>query len=59
MGDRGFNAGGYAYMTPVKCPRCGKAYLVGHLRLREGRVHCMNREKCAARKAKREGGMKR
>jgi hypothetical protein len=29
MGNRGFNAGGWAYMRRVWCPLCGWSFLVG------------------------------
>jgi len=30
MGDRGYNAGGWAYMRRVWCPKCGFSFLTGN-----------------------------
>jgi ribosomal protein S27AE len=51
VGDRGFNAGGWAYMKRVKCPRCGWSFLIGN---RNPRKTCANKAKCDARRAKKK-----
>ena len=60
MGSRGYNAGGYAYMTQVWCPNCGRSYRVGHQRLREATgpktkplLACQHKTTCRKRAAKR------
>lgn len=30
MGNRGYNAGGFAYMIWVKCYLCGKKFIIGN-----------------------------
>lgn len=63
MGDRGFNAGGWAYMRRVWCPLCGLSYLTGNRNPsvydrdtdRPKRV-CSNKTKCELRKRKRTVG---
>lgn len=49
MGDRGFNAGGFAYMLWVKCERCGKKFPIGR---QNPRRECLDKAKCEARLAK-------
>lgn len=53
MGDRGYNAGGFAYMEIVTCPRCGARRPLGWKKIKEGHLECDSREKCDKR---REGG---
>lgn len=54
MGDRGFNAGGFAYMTWVKCPKCGRNYPLGRRRLDSGDYACQGKEQCEQRQAKKK-----
>lgn len=50
MGDRGYNAGGFAYMQTITCPRCGARRKLGHQKIRDGHLACGNRRKCNERK---------
>jgi len=52
MGDRGFNAGGFAWMEIITCPHCGARRPLGKDAIKAGFLRCPNKEKCAARKAK-------
>lgn len=52
MGSRGYNAGGFAYMETVTCPKCGSRRKLGGDAVRAGRLACMDAEKCAARRMK-------
>lgn len=52
MGDRGFNAGGFAYMEIVTCPKCGARRPLGRYAREMGFLECDNREKCEARRKK-------
>lgn len=66
MGDRGFNAGGWAYMLRVWCSRCGFSYLIGK---RDPLVMerdtsrptrpCSNQMKCAERQKSKEMAVNR
>jgi hypothetical protein len=58
MGDRGFNAGGFAYMVDVTCAKCGRRFKIGRRTLaafkaRREPATCMDPVKCAARAARR------
>lgn len=61
MGDRGFNAGGYAYMRRVWCPCCGISYPVGHRRFEQAtdkdgekpKLYCRDKPSCVARATKK------
>jgi hypothetical protein len=52
MGARGYNAGGFAYMATVTCPRCGSRRKLGGDAVRAGRLACMDTDKCDKRRAK-------
>lgn len=49
MGDRGFNAGGFAYMDRVMCPRCGVIRPLGRDAIKRGDIACQNITKCDER----------
>lgn len=46
MGDRGFNAGGFAYMDWVVCRKCGCKFPIGR---QNKRRTCSNRKRCETR----------
>lgn len=50
MGDRGYNAGGFAYMGTVTCPRCGARRKLGADSIRKGRIACNNKQSCERRR---------
>lgn len=52
MGARGYNAGGFAYMEWVTCPRCGAKRPLGVDARRKGQTECNNRKACDARREK-------
>lgn len=54
MGLRGFNAGGFAYMEMVTCPRCGRRYKLGSKRRKRGDLECIDRESCTRRRDRRD-----
>lgn len=56
MGDRGHNAGGFAWMQWVQCTECGCKFPIGQ---RNPRRVCSNRAKCAARKTKRASAQRK
>lgn len=49
MGSRGFNAGGFAYMQFVNCPKCGRKYRLGNRRRVSGDTACLDRSACENR----------
>ena len=51
MGNRGHNAGGYAWMRWVECRLCGRRFPIGK---RNPRRECANTATCAARQKRRE-----
>ena len=51
MGDRGFNAGGYAYMKWVQCTMCGRKFPIGNSNPRRT---CSNKKTCESRQRKRK-----
>ncbi len=51
MGNRGFNAGGFAYMPIVQCTECGARFRIGN---KNPRRYCLNKIKCKIRRQKRE-----
>lgn len=57
MGDRGANAGGFAYMEVIMCPKCGMKRKLGHQMISEGAIYCggwkhMPHKKCEERRKK-------
>lgn len=56
MGDRGFNAGGFAYMDWVVCRKCGRKFPIGK---RNPRRICARREKCEARQKRKAAEVER
>lgn len=55
MGDRGYNAGGFAYMEQVLCPRCGSKRPLGRDAIRRSKLnpsilHCPNKDACKRRR---------
>ncbi len=52
MGGRGYNAGGFAYMAVITCPKCGCRRKLGHDAIKRGWLECGNKSKCDARAAK-------
>lgn len=52
MGARGYNAGGFAYMRTVTCPRCGARRKLGRESIERGHLTCGNADKCSARRKK-------
>jgi hypothetical protein len=54
MGLHGFNAGGFAYMELVTCPRCGRRYKLGARRRRRGDLECLDRVACDRRRKRRQ-----
>ena len=53
MGDHGANAGGFAYMPRVICPRCGLNHVVSNRNHRANRWECGDEKRCAERAEKR------
>ena len=49
MGDRGKNAGGFAYMKRVLCPLCGVNHPVGRDDFESKQWQCGNKAKCEIR----------
>jgi hypothetical protein len=49
MGSRGYNAGGFAYMRTVTCPRCGARRKLGCVAIRQNRTQCANKIACDKR----------
>lgn len=61
MGARGLNAGGFAYMKMISCPKCGAKRKLGQhmIRLAKDRpslLDCPNKERCEKRQQRRKGG---
>ena len=62
MGDRGWNAGGWAYMPRVWCPACGWSFLVGNGKFDEQcsrdskrpMMRCSNLKKCEERRKRKK-----
>jgi hypothetical protein len=52
MGDRGFNAGGFAYMPIIQYVRCGAKFRIDN---KDPRRECANREKCDRRRNRKAG----
>lgn len=50
MGDRGYNAGGFAYMTTVTCPNCGCRRPLGKDAVEAKRFQCGNKTRCEERR---------
>lgn len=50
MGDRGFNAGGFAYMKWIHCAKCGRKFPIGR---RNTRTVCSNEADCQKRAARK------
>lgn len=61
MGNRGFNAGGWAYMPRVWCPKCGWSFLIGNETFnrycdrdsKRPMLCCNNQKKCAERERRK------
>ena len=53
MGSRGFNAGGFAYMPRVTCPRCGLNHVVSNRNYAAGNFVCGASERWADKCRKR------
>lgn len=51
MGVNGYNAGGFAYMERVVCPRCGVIRPLGRHAIACRDIACSDRRKCDKRKA--------
>lgn len=51
MGDRGYNAGGFAYMQVVVCPICGGKRKLGRWSIEQGLTACPNFKACERRKS--------
>jgi hypothetical protein len=49
MGNRGYNAGGFAYMPRVQCVLCGRTFPIGKSNPRRT---CLNKKACEARRLK-------
>lgn len=54
MGDRGWNAGGFAYMEIAACPKCGRKRKWGRRSIEMGLTECSNREDCRLRQEKQK-----
>lgn len=50
MGDRGLNAGGFAYMEIAECPRCGFRRRLGRRAIAADHLVCYDRVKCDSRR---------
>lgn len=54
MGDRGYNAGGFAYMNIAACPLCGRKRKWGHRAITAGMTYCSDKDACERRQRKQE-----